>query len=237
VAIALVQSTSKVVNGAASTTLAFGANLAAGNFLTTAQADFASPNVGTSTPTDTRGHTYTGARAEFGVDGLNRGRIFYVKSTTAGADTVTMGQSRSGDFTIAIAECSGGDATDPRAAETGTDGTGTGTAVNLGSTGVRADADGMILAWFSHTGADTALTEDTANGFSMLQENEGGSSNMPLHVQYKITTNTTAITVGGAAGASRTWFGQEVTFKAAAGGGPPATTVQPPMRTLRGAGV
>lgn len=219
-AIAPVQSTLKIVTATTSTTLAFTGNVAAGNFITTAQAGFASPSVAPGTPTDTLGHTYTSARVAFGADGSDQGRIYYVKTIpTGGADTVTFSQTNSGDFTMAIAEWSGGDTTDPRAAEAGTDGTGTGTTINVGSTGTRADAAGMILSWFSHTGANTTLTEDTGDGFSLLQENEGGTSNMPLHVQYLLTTNTTAITVNGTVGASRTWFGQQVTFKAATGGG------------------
>jgi hypothetical protein len=234
--IVLVQSRLAIINGAASTTLAFSSNLTASNFATTAQVGFAGggASAAPTTPTDTLGHTYTGARAALAATTDNQGRMFYVKSTSAGADTVTMGQANSGDFTIAIAEWSGGDATDPRAAEAGTDGTGTGTAINVGTTGTRADADGLILSWFSHMGANTTLTSDTGDGFSLLQENEGGTSNMPLHVQYLITTNTTAITVNGTVGASRQWFGQQVTFKAATGGG--GASVAAPLLMMMGIG-
>lgn len=220
-AIALVQSTSKVVTGTASTTLAFGSNLGTGNFITTSQAGFAagggSPSAAPNTPTDTRGHTYQGARAAYApINVSNQGRHFYVKSTTAGADTVTLGQAASGDFTMAIAEWSGGDATDPLgAAGEGNDNTGNGTAATAGTTGARANADELVLAWVSHTGADTTIAE----ALSLLAENEGGSTSMPLGVQYRIETVVTATNPGWTLGASRTWFAQVVTFKAAAGGG------------------
>lgn len=222
--IALVQATSKIITGASSTTLAFTNPVAAGNFITTTQAGFVgggSPNSTPTTPTDTLGHTYSGARAAYSpVSAASTGRAFYVPTIpSGGANTVTMGMAASGDFSIGIAEWSGGDATPLAAGTEQNEATGTGTNVNVGSTGARASSDGMLLAWFTHLGNDTTIAEDAADGFNLLSENEGGSSNMPLASQYKITSNTTAVTPNWTLGASRQWFGQVVSFEAAAGGG------------------
>lgn len=217
-AIAHVQSVGKITTGATSTTQAM--TFTSGNFVVTAQAGFAGGGLSAAptTPTDTLSQTYVGARAAWApVNQSNQMRFFYVKNlSSGGADTVTMGQANTGDFTIDITEWSGGDATDPLgAAGEQNESNATSSTPTAGTTGTRAQADEMIIAMVSHTGNNTTITEDSGDSFSLSYENEGGTSNMPLGVQYKIVSNTTAITPDWTLGASRAWFAQEVTFNAA----------------------
>jgi hypothetical protein len=222
-AIVLVQSTIAVVVGSQSTNLAYTSNLTAGSLLVMAEVAFAGSggNAASGTPTDTRSHTWSGARANYApINASNAGRIWYVPAASSGTCTVTntIIGSVGVDQTLAISEWSGAHASPLGAAGEQGDGTGTGTAVATGTTGTLAQADELIVGWVSHTGADTTIAHDAADGFATLQENEGGSANMPLNVQYKITSATTAIIPNWTLGASRNWFGQSVTFIAAAAG-------------------
>jgi hypothetical protein len=222
-AIALVQSVDKVVTGVASTTLAFTSNVTAANLLVVSHAHWQGGTANINTPTDTLLHTYTGVTAQqaFGGGGVNNKlRSFYVENCSGGANTVTFAMSTStGDITCSVSEWSGAE-TSTALDKTNTatfSATTTGTA---GATGVLTQADEMIYAAVAHDGADTTITEDSADGFTIIQEAEGGTSDMNLATQYKIVSATTDTTPNWTFGASRTGAGHVGTFKAT--GGAPA---------------
>ena len=216
-AIAIVQSTSKVVTGVNNTTLAYTSNLAAGNLLVVSQGHFINAVNVISTPVDTLTHTFTGVTAEQSIGTNNKLRSFYAENSSAGADTVTFDigtAAGNGDITCVVSEWSGA-LTSGSLDKTNT-GTNTGTAVSAGATGTLTQADEMIWAAVAHSGNNTTITEDTGDSFTMLQENEGGTSNFPIGTQYKIVSATTDTTPDFTLGASRTWIAHVGTFKAAA---------------------
>jgi hypothetical protein len=219
VAIAPVQSTKKVTGGSASSTLAFGANVAAGNLLIVSVASWSATVSNLNTPTDTLTHTYAPVTAQQQSTGTqNKLRSWYIHNSSGGADTVTYGVSAgTADLTCVISEWSGEDTSAAPLDKTNV-ATGSSTTPSAGATGTLAQADELIYACGAHDGADTTWTEDTTDGFSLLQENEGGTSNMPIAVQYKIVSSSTTITPDWTLGASRGWFGHVGTFKAASGG-------------------
>ena len=220
-AITLVQSTKKVATGlTASTTQAFGSNVTAGSLLTLSQAFWKPGSLPTiNTPTDTLGHTWTpmGAQLNMVENGL---RSYYVANCSAGANTVTVGLSAYGansDVTIVIAEWSGIATTTPLDQHAGT--TGTSTLPNGGNI-TTTQADELLYSAMAHNGINTSLSEEGGDGWVSLQENEGGTSNMPIATAYEIVSSTTTQdNEWWMSGASNRWAAHNTSFKAAAGGG------------------
>jgi hypothetical protein len=217
VAIALVQSTSKVVTGVNSTTLAFGSNLTAGNLAVVAHAHFHPGASPISTPTDTIGHTYAAAVAQQG-SGNEKLRSYYVENVTGGANTVTfdMTDAGTGDLTCVVSEFSGAVTSGALGTATSSN-TATGTSATTNATGTLDQADGMLWGAIMHTGANTTITQ--TGGASLVQENEGGSANMPIGTSYEITAATTGQAATWTLGASREYYAHVAFFKAAVGGG------------------
>ena len=215
-AIALVQSVKKVVTGVNNTTLAYTSNLTAGNLALAAHAHFLSDSI--TTPTDTLAQTWVGAVAEQGGVEAVRLRSFYVENCSGGADTVTfdMNGVGTGDLTVVLAEFSGAVTTTALGVTASGTGTTT-TGATSGSTGTLDQADGMLWGAIMHDGADTTITQ--VDGATLVQENEGGSANMPIGTSDELTTATTAQSAIWDFGASRTYFAHVAFFKAAAAGG------------------
>lgn len=220
-AITLVQSTKKVVTGVNNTTLAYGSNLTAGNFAINAQSHYCNPAASITTPTDTLSHVYAGAIAEQNTAGDTKGRqrTFYKENCSGGADTVTFDivGTTTGDITVVIAEFSG------MATSSSLDKTATGTALaatthTSNATASTAQADEVLWGVFTHDGANTTITEDTGGGWAIVQENEGGTANVPIAVEYRIVASISTYSAKWTTGAARDSWMQIITFKAAAGG-------------------
>ena len=222
-AIALVQSVEKVVTGSTgSTTLAYASNLTAGNLLCVSQGHWQDTDEVITTPIDTLTHTYIGMVAEQNLGSgasFNSLRSFYVANCSGGANTVTFDSvgAEQTDITVVIAEFSGALTVSPLGVTSS--GTGTGTAVSSGTTATLDQATGMLWGAMIHSGADTTIAE--TGGATLVQENEGGTSNMPIGVSYELTTATTAQAATWTVGASREWAAHVAFFKAAAAGGDP----------------
>lgn len=224
-AIALVQSAEKIVTGTSSTTLAFPSDVAAGNLLAVCVSAFHSFGVTISTPSDTRSSSYAAMAAQQNPDFASGVRNYYALAPSSGACTVTVEINASGDYTCAIAEFSGVAAVSPL--DTGTGGTGTGTAASAGNVTPSED-NCLIVAAMTHNGADRTLTEGA--GWSLIQENEGGSSNMPLSAIYKVQTTATTEDADWTIGTgSVNWAATCGVFKAAA-----AATGHPAARRAGG---
>ena len=189
-AIALVQS--QVTSPSAQTgsiTVAFPSNVTAGNLLTVSIAYWkpgAAPTI--STPTDTLTHTYTamGAQLTSVENGL---RSYYVANCSGGANTVTIGLSAYGagsDITVVIAEWSGAATSSVLGNHTGSTGTApSGNTFTAGAVTTTA-ADEMVYSAMAHAGVNGTISEDGGNGWSLVQKNEGGTSDMPIGVAYQV---------------------------------------------------
>src|SRR5262249_39022826 len=105
-----------------------------------------------------------------------------------------------------------------------------------GATGTRAQADEVLLGCMCHDGTNRAITEGA--GFTLLQEHEGGSANMPIGTEYWVVssagTDAATWTIGTGAVNS---LARIATFKAAAGGGGGPTTPLGTTMTLTGVGL
>lgn len=168
-------------------------------------------------------------------------------NSAAGTPGVTMNPPGNGsDNDLTLLEITGAETTSPRdksVTATGTFGFNSGnfpattTAV---TTGTLAQAAELVVSSFSHTAANTALTEDTADSFTKADENESNSGGQTYNVQYKITAATTSLVVNGtlaqqstgAAGTANTWFAGVASFKES--GAAPAAP--PPRLALLGVG-
>lgn len=215
-ALALVQSTKKVVTAVNNTTLAYASNVTAANLLCVTHTHYSNPSQLITTPVDTLTHTYTGMAAEqsivFGADATKL-RSFYVANCSGGANTVTfdIASTTTGDITCVIAEFSGVATTTPL--ETTNTGTATDTAVSGGS--VTPAANGALL-WGGMTfdGATTTITE----AMTIVQENEAGSTSMPVGCEWKEQAVAAAEAATWTLGASRQYLAHTACFTAAAGG-------------------
>lgn len=212
-AITRVQSTKKVVSGVNTTTLAFTSPLTAGNLLCVSHAHWNPNLVAISTPTDTLGNLYAPMTAEQGT-GAQRLRSFYVEDCAAGACTVTfdMAGATTGDLTVVIAEYSGVPISS--SLDQTQVGTGTGTAVSSGSTATTSQADELVWGAMAHDGSNMALTE--TGSATLVQENEGGSADMPIATSERIVAAAAAYAATWTIGTSATWWAHVATFKAGA---------------------
>lgn len=224
-AITLVQSTKKVVTGVNNTTLAYGSNLTAGNLACNTHTHYINPTATITTPTDTLTHTYVGMTAEqsivFGADSVEL-RSFYKENCSAGADTVTfdINGAGTGQITCVIAEFNT-ITTASALDKTQVGGPTLGTAADSGATATTTQADELIWGAMTHDGSNRTLTE--TGSATIVQENEGGTSDMPLAVSYRVVSATGAYHATWTIGTGNVnWIGHVATFKATAAGGPTA---------------
>lgn len=221
-AIALVsgQNAERVVTGVNNTTLAYPGNVTSGNLLVVWMAAFEGGGADIQTPTDTRTSTYTAIdlQVEPVVGAVMRG--YWAIAPSSGANTVTfdLGGTATGDITVSVAEFSGVHATP---FVDGQNAGGTGTAVSTGDVTPTED-NCLLVAAVTHSGLNTTFTEEA--GWTLLQEHEGGSADMPLATQYKVQTTATTEDADWTLGASRTWATQIGVWKSS--GGAPATAVK-----------
>lgn len=212
-AIALVQSRKVVVTGVNSQAVSFLSTPTVGNNVIVKASTY-SGDLGTSAASDNQGNSYN-RRGYVALAGMNTFvAIYEARITTAsGTFTVTVNpDGTSADLTIIIEEWSG-------IASSGFD-----KAVNADSSSDGTSATtGNITpaenneAWFAaltHAGADMSITP--TNG-TQVDENEGGSSNIPLSSTYKVQTTATAEAATWTLGTSTHWGCCVVAFKAAAG--------------------
>jgi hypothetical protein len=217
-AIVLVQSAKRVITGVNNTTLAFPSNVTAGNLICVSHAHFTSPARTITTPVDTLTHTYVPMTAEQTKDGEGKLRSYYVENCSGGANTVTFDieLATTGDITVVIAEFSGivtSGALDKTQVDTGDLTTDATSEFTLET----AQADELLWGAVIHTGADTTIAE--TGDASLVQENEGGSSNMPLAVSYEIVAAISTYAATWTFGANRDYAAHIATFKAAAAAG------------------
>lgn len=170
---------------------------------------------------DNRGNTYTMVcDARDPGDLPHAHRVWVCLNAAAGSTTVTpsmVGSGGSGFATLHVAEFSGiatasaidiasspsyGDSSTPTAAATGT----------------MAAAGELVYASMGHAGGTQSITEDTADGFVLTSEAEGGDFLNASAVQHKITTAPTSVTPNWTTGGSQRWIADRIVFKPLSGG-------------------
>lgn len=207
-AIANVQSTELISNGVTSTTLAYGSNVTAGNALVAVAHSF---NSACNLTVDNDTNVYQeGVNQTSGLSSLRTDVAF---NANGGATTVTIDPTGTADIYFVISEWSGVD--EGAGIDVGATGgaTGTSTTPSAGTTGTLSMADSCVVAAVTHAGTDTTITEDTTDSFTALQENEGGSTNCPGAVEYKVVSATTAVDAGFTLGASNAWICQRLVLR------------------------
>lgn len=179
-AISLVQSKVVVVNGSDSTTLTFNSTPASGNLIVVAFSTFGATT--TASVSDNKGNTYTQARRR-DISANNEGVwLYYSPNVTSSATfTVTVNPGgASADITLVIAEFSGADTASPL--DQSNDGGGDSTTPSSGSVTTAQDGE-LYVGVLVHSNTNRTLTE--GSGWSLIQENEGGTSNIPISVIFR----------------------------------------------------
>lgn len=166
------QNVSGYGNSAAPQTLAFPADVTAGNLLVVGVATY-NPGV-TVAVTDSQGNTYTQAvgYATSTEAGGVRASQWYAIAGSTGPNTVTVSPSASAYSAIHLLERSGVDTADPFNA--GSTGTGTGTAADCGSVPV-AQADSLVVVLVADN-AGGSRTWTAGTGFDLRTQQPNGSS-------------------------------------------------------------
>lgn len=229
--IQLVQSATGTTGNYDSTTLAFGSNVVAGNLLVCMGAVWNGTEISSITITDTIGTSYTVVLGASSGGIPNKTWIAYGIAPSSGANTVTINPNGGGRYSShCVAEFSGVHAAVPLDADGGSS---TGSSSTASDAVTTVDANTLVLGVMSHgSGGNHALTEDTAGGWTLLQENEN-AGNAPYATAYQIFTSAGAKTASWTIAASVAWTAQTCAFKQAATA-PPFTMRQ---STLRGGDV
>lgn len=179
-AISLVQSKKVVVNGSDTTSLTFDATPAAGNLIVVA---FSTYGAGaTATVSDNKSNSYSQARHR-DISANNEGVwLWYAANVTSSATfTVTVDPNgASADITLVIAEFSG--AATASALDQSNDNGADSTSPSSGSVTTSLN-DELYVGVLTHGNTNRTLTE--GGGWSLIQENEGGTSNIPISVIFK----------------------------------------------------
>jgi len=216
-----VQSTQSIRTGVSSATLAYGSNLTAGDLLWLAHVQFQSGGNTIATPTATVGtHTFTQDGAAQAIGTQTRQQTFYEQNCNSGACTVQFAPSAGiADISMVVSEFDSIVTTG--ALDQFASGSGNSTSPSSGATGTRAQANELLLGCVCHDGTNRTITEGT--NFTLLEEHEGGSADMPIGTEYQLVTSvgTDAATWTIGTGAVN-WLARVATFKsaAAAAGGP-----------------
>jgi hypothetical protein len=177
---ALVQSKITFTTGADTLALSFDATPTVNNLIVVGVSAF--NGVTTCTVSDNQGNTWAQAAERLSGDSSTRASLHYaVAATSSGTFTVTTNPSgASSDITIVIAEFSGM-ATSSVLGNVNNNG-GTSTTPSSGSATTTVASE-LVVGVVSHTGTDRTITED--GGWTLIREDEGGSSHMPISMIYQ----------------------------------------------------
>lgn len=195
---------------AASVSLAFSSNNAAGNLLVYAAAG----NLGTalSACTDNNANTITNGITLSGGNGAIR--VDFVASSNVGACTVTASQTSANRMHLHIWEVSGITTSSPLD-KTNT-GHGTGTSQSISTTTATSVANELVFGFFYDQPNDDSLT--AGSGFSPSEFSDGGSGNESSLSEVEIVSSTGVQTATCTCGASGNDVNRSIlTFEAASG--------------------
>ena len=212
-AIALAQTVHKTrVNYSGTTTAAI--TPTAGSLLVSVEAVF-STTIAEHTLADSKTNGWAVANAASG-DADSHVIIRYAMNVAGGATTLTWSETGAGSMDVEadILEFTGIALT--LALDVAVDATDT-SAEPAVSSGTLAQADEVIVAIASHTGADTTWAVDAAG--VLISENEDNDNGQTYSSQHQIVAATTSEAMEWTLGASRTWFATLASFKAVAAGG------------------
>lgn len=175
--ISLVQSASKQVTGASSTTISLPSNVTAGNCVVVFSASWFNNS---STVTDGLSNSYTSL-----VTGDNGGvspfvRILAAYNASGGALTATVNFTGSADASIIIAEFSGVAAA--TASESANTATGTSASPTVSTSATTTDAGDVIVGIVTHAGATNTITEAGL----LIAEQENNSTSQAGNAQYTL---------------------------------------------------
>jgi hypothetical protein len=177
---ALVQSKKGFTTGADTFALSFDSTPTVNNLILCAVSAY--NGVTTCTVSDNQGNTWAQSAERLSGGTGERSSLHYaVAATSSGTFTITVNPSgASSDITIVIAEFSGM-ATSSVLGNVNNNG-GTSTTPSSGSATTTVASE-LVVGALSHTGSDRTITED--GGWTLIQEDEGGSSHMPISMIYQ----------------------------------------------------
>ena len=211
--IALVQHTSRDAGTTSSSSLAFGSNNTAGNWIAVViRAGRVSQVI---TVTDTRGNIYRKA-LQFNETGDGTTlAIFYAENVVAGANTVTVADTLSGGtLRFAILEYAG--VASANSLDMTATAQGTSAAPGTGTVTTTANGD-LVLGFLSTANPRTVVA---GSGYA-IQESVPASPNAKLVVEDRVLSAAGAVTANGTLNGSDFWGAGLAAFRAAAGGTPP----------------
>jgi hypothetical protein len=212
-AYALVQSRKSVSNSANSTALSFTSLPTVGRLIVVAVATYAG-NIGTSAVSDNQGNSYTrSAVAQPDGQDSDAALFWAIATTSAGTFTVTVNpDGTSADITFIIAEFSG-NASSPADQATNSPTNAQSTSATSGNI-TPSEANCLWVGVLTHCGTNRTITE--TNG-TRIDEDEGGTSNMPISMTYKVQTAAATEAATWTIGTGSVYYGAVVaSFKAAA---------------------
>lgn len=236
---AKIQSTQSIRTGVTSADVAYPSNVGTGHFLWVAHVQFQSGGNTIATPTATS-HTFTSDGAAQAIGTQTRQQSFYELNAPSGACTVHFAPSGgTADLSLVIAEFD--QVNTSGALDQFASGSGNSTSPSSGATGTRAQGDELLLGCVCHDGTNRTITENASD--TLLEEHEGGSSDMPIGTSYRIVTaaGTDAATWTFGTG-SVNWLARRSTFRMTVSSGGAAmnanaatATAQAETATFRGA--
>lgn len=195
-------------------------SVAAGNLLVILMAWFDGDAGEAITVSDDKGNSWqtpTVAGTASGAANQSHVGIRYAMNVAAGTTVLTITPSNTGsgattDFEADVLEISGA----PTSGALDKDLEATGTSASMAiDWGALAQATELLLMIGSHTGTDTALTEDSGDGYTLISENEDNDLGQAYLSQRDVVATDSPPIANIALGASRDWFAVGISIKAA----------------------
>lgn len=180
-------------------------NVTAGNLIVCSASGY---QASFTSVTDNQGNTWSAA-SPGQTTALTRLYTWWTYASASGSLTITL-NATTGDRTIVAAEIFGIVPSSP-VDIAGSGATGTSSAPAAPATGTLSQAVEFIWAAMGHEGLDQTINQ--GSGFTLVEENQGGSANMPINVQSRLTDATTSVTPDWTTTNSQVWLAQRITFK------------------------
>lgn len=208
-AISIVQHTSKDAGSVTSSTLAFGSNNTAGNFIAVCIRIGTEPSI-TITVSDSNSNTYASALQFNDTTGINTVAIVYAANIAGGANTITVSYAGgSATLRFSIAEYSGVVTSSP-VDVTGSN-QGTGTALDSGSVTTTTNGDLIIGVMVNANGR----TWTAGTGYTSEEQVPTGATSK-LMFEDKIQSTSGAVSASATISSSDQWSAGIATFKPSA---------------------
>lgn len=199
---------------------AFASAVNAGALLVVLVSFYSTNSDGSITVSDSRGNTWTTNESQ--ANGTNRVAIAFAENAAAGATTITVSSSGTGDQYVTAIAAEFPSMVSAGAFDVDIGATGSGTALNTGTTGTPSQADNLVV-YVGGCSVDSSIPASPASGYTALDINQSSVTYQPISSGWKDITSAAGQSAALTLAVGDTWAAAAAVFK---------KSTAPPLVTL-----